>query len=82
MGKTFTLEIEGNVEEKLQDMRMAAQENNIFFTGGELRGSFSGKIAGVYTILNKELTVTITKKPWIVGIGYIKKKLKKFLKGE
>ena len=83
MVKTFEVELEGNIEEKLEDMRKAASSNGVFFSGGDVRGSFDGKgIAGVYTILDKTLTVTITKKPWIVGMGYIKKKIKKFIKGE
>lgn len=78
MAKSFTVIIREDPEELLERVRRKASKGGVNFWGDSVRGGFSGKVSGSYSISGNQLTITITKKPFIVSWGFVKSEIRKF----
>ncbi len=79
MGRTFTVEIEGDPAVLIARAEALAKANGIRFSGDGDAGVFSGMgAAGSYQRRGQDLTITVDKKPIFVSWGMIEAQLKEF----
>lgn len=78
--KTFSVKLTRSPQEVVAKFKCAAEKNSFRFRGDDLQGSFNGMgIQGRYDIDGDLLTVTIEKKPMLLGWSMIEAKVREFL---
>ena len=81
MGRTFTVEIEGDPEALFEKGRAIAQANGVSFSGDSTAGTFSGMgAAGSYGREGQTLSITVDKKPAFVPWSMLASQLDKFFR--
>ncbi|MFM8332156.1 MAG: hypothetical protein ACKN9T_10745 [Candidatus Methylumidiphilus sp.] len=80
MSKQFSIKMSHDAREVVAKFKSAAEKNDVRFNGDEHKGQFSGKgIEGHYAISGDVLTITIEKKPMLIGWSLIEAKVRDFL---
>jgi hypothetical protein len=79
----FSLKVKGSVADALTRARRAVEEAGGTLTGDESGGQFSGKspigsIAGRYSVVDGEVKVTITQKPFLVPESSLMAKVREY----
>lgn len=79
MSKQFSIKMTRDAHEVVAKFKSAAEKNDVRFKGDDRNGRFSGKgIEGHYAISGDVLTITIEKKPMLVGWSLIETKVLDF----
>lgn len=76
---SFTITITQDANSLLSYLKTEVESNEGIFIGNECSGTFSGKgIEGMYEVLEDCLTITITKKPFIIPMKMIENEIRKY----
>ncbi len=79
MTKKFSIRLTHDAHEVVSKFKTAAEKNGVRLMGDHRLGQFSGKgIEGRYDIDEDVLTLTIVKKPVLIGWSLIEAKLRDF----
>ena len=77
---SFTLEVEGNIKERLKIMQKMASAKGINLEGDGVKGIFEVRgVCGRYEIDGSEIKVDVYQKPSLVTIGFFKKMIGDYL---
>lgn len=80
MSNKFAIPFDQDEHELLAKFKAAAAKNGVAIECGQNLGRFSGTgIKGHFIIKDKVLTVTIEKKPMLIAMSMIEKKLRDFV---
>lgn len=77
MARVIEIECSGDPNEKLAQARKKARENGITIEDGSIHGM---GFEGTYEIRRSTITVTMTKKPFIIGWDRVESEIRKFLR--
>jgi len=76
----FSINYQGSIDPLIEKARTQITSNGGTFNDNTEKGSFSVKgIEGSYTVQPDAIAFHITKKPFIVGCGFIENKLREYL---
>jgi hypothetical protein len=77
--RSFTFSFQGDPAQLVMRAKQAATQNQAQFAGDEHSGNFSGNgVAGVYTVEDNTVTVTINRKPFYAPMAMIQKRVQEF----
>lgn len=76
---SFDIIITQDASSLLSYLKTEIESNNGIFIGNECSGTFSGNgIDGMYSVVNDCITITITKKPFIIPMKMIEKEIRTY----
>jgi hypothetical protein len=79
MSKAFEVKLSSDPNEVIAKAKVAARDNGVNFEGDSQTGHFSGHgIEGSYLILENNLAIQISKKPFIMPWSMIETTLRKY----
>ena len=81
MTRKFRVNVSGNKQDILSQIKKAGRKQGVTVTGTTEKGKFSGLISGSYTVSGNIVTVSITKKPFIISWDEVEKRLRAGLEG-
>lgn len=81
MLREIKITVKQDPRELYQSIKQQFISNGMKFDGNEKSGKFSGSgIEGDYSIVGQLLTVRINKKPMLIPIGVIERKIQEYFK--
>jgi len=79
MSHKFTINLTCSATEALDKAKCAVESSGGQLTGDTVSGNFSGSgVIGVYQMSGSDVTITITKKPFIAPMSLIESKVREF----
>lgn len=81
MTRTFKVNVSGNKKAILNRIKEAGRKQGVTVAGTTNGGKFSGLISGNYSVTGNTVTVSITKKPFIISWEDVERRLRSGLEG-